>query len=235
MYATRLLVLFGILALTPITSADGAIVPVLDQAEVAAYQQNHDTLEALLQQTDNRYHKAHVAYRLAITHLNLGNKKEADQALDIVLDTLPTLLEEQPDHVEAMSILASSIGLRVAIKPYRAPFIAGDSKGWVEKALLNHPDHPLPYMIKGISLFNSPPLFGGDKQEALKMFELAQQRYENQQANIWGEPENLYWLGLNYAALNKTDLARDYLQKALDQVPEFKQAQRALERIEQSE
>jgi tetratricopeptide (TPR) repeat protein len=231
MFVLRWLKIVVLSSLTIQTLANEPGIAWIDKTELAAYQQDYDTLQSLLTQTEQPYAKAHIAYRLAITHLNLGEKKKADQALEVVMDTLPEFLKQNPEHIEAMAILASSIGLRVAVKPYRAPFIAGDSKDWIDQALVNDPNHPLPHMIKGISLYNSPALFGGDKTQALEHFQQAQRLFNSSEETFWGEPENLYWLGLNHDALKNGDDAKLYLGKALKQVPSFKQAQRALEKI----
>ena len=78
-------------------------------------------------------------------------------------------------------------------------------------------------LVKGIGAANTPPMFGGSKEEALQAFDKSIQAYENDMYSnyYWGHSEAYTWRGLLHAQLGDSEQAMADWQKALEIDPGY--------------
>ena len=88
------------------------------------------------------------------------------------------------------------------------------------------PGKPYSYVIRGIMYFNTPQMYGGSYEEALKNFNKAAKLFEgtdneNNINPVWGYAETLAWIGRTQENLKDNDAAKFAYQKALSVAPDY--------------
>jgi len=93
------------------------------------------------------------------------------------------LLKKYPNNAQLHSLAGAFYGYKIALSPYKAPFLGPKSMDHIEQAIKLDPTEPDGYIEKGNSLQYRPALFGGDKAEALKCYHKALSLFENRADN----------------------------------------------------
>lgn len=194
----------------------------IDQIERAASVLNTQKLTQLSQEF-NGYDKALGLYRLGLSHNLTGNQDAAKTAMKEAMNTLEELSESQPENAEVKALLAQVYGLSVALEPLKAPYYGIKSGQVLGEAEALAPNNPRVKLVKGIGKLNTPPMFGGSKDAALKAFEQAVELYQNDEYSNyhWGEAETYTWLGLVHQQQGDTTKAKQHWQKALEINPDY--------------
>lgn len=157
-------------------------------------------------------------YRLAMVAINLDDKKTAKTALDAIKDSL----KNDYNTVDEAALYSASLGLSITLKPWQAAFIAGGAEDALDFSLAKQSDHAPTLMVKGIAMFNTPSLLGGDKAAALMYFDKAIALYEAEPA--WGYEDALLWRVKALQVLGQTDAASQALSDLRSKFPDFVEA-----------
>jgi hypothetical protein len=112
-------------------------------------------------------------YGLIGYELGAKNKNLARVYVMKVDDYLGKLLDKYPGNAQLHAIDGAVYGYKIALSPYKAPFLGPKSMWHVEKAIALDSNNPAGYIEKGNSLQYRPAVFGGDKEEALRNYQKA--------------------------------------------------------------
>ncbi len=136
---------------------------------------------------------------------------------------LNALLKSAPNDVTALAYKGSFIGFRIGTNKFKALTLVKESISYINRAYKLDSQNVQAILDKGNLLYHMPGMFGGDKKEAVRLYEKAVLRMEKHQ-NL---KQN--WLYLNVL----TTIARHYeeekqwqkavliYEKILQQEPEF--------------
>ena len=89
---------------------------------------------------------------------------------DVYLDRL---LKDYPKNPQLHSLVGAFYGYKIGLAFYKAPFLGPKCMYHMDKAIELDPHEPMGYIEQGNSLLYRPAAFGGDKNEALKMYRKA--------------------------------------------------------------
>jgi len=193
----------------------------IDNIEQAAMQLNSIELVSLTKQTSG-YDQALAYYRLAISQNLQSQSKEASQNLDLAIEQLENITKKNENDDEAWALLAQVYGLKIAYQPMKAAYYGPKSGKALAAALAINHENPRVYLVQGISLYNTPAMFGGSKSAALSAFNQSIALYHQDSSDTaWGQAEVHVWRGLTNLALNQTDQALTDWYSALAIEPNY--------------
>ena len=193
----------------------------IDNIEQAAMQLNSIELVSLTKQTSG-YDQALAYYRLAISQNLQSQSKEASQNLDLAIEQLENITKQDENDDEAWALLAQVYGLKIAYQPMKAAYYGPKSGKALAAALAINHENPRVYLVQGISLYNTPAMFGGSKSAALSAFNQSIALYHQDSSDsAWGQAEAHVWRGLTNLALNQTDQALTDWYSALAIEPNY--------------
>ena len=194
----------------------------IDKIEAATSTLNTTELTNLTQSLSG-YDKALAYYRLSMS-ANLKQESDlAEQSLDQAMAILERLDQEQTQNAEVKALLAQVYGYKIALSPIKGVVYGGKSQQTLQLAESLAPANPRVLLVKGIGAANTPPMFGGSKEEALQAFDKSIQAYENDMYSnyYWGHSEAYTWRGLLHAQLGDSEQAMADWQKALEIDPGY--------------
>jgi tetratricopeptide (TPR) repeat protein len=198
-----------------------------DSIMYATYLSNSETLwQKSLEKTqkgDSEWDQALSYYGILFNTVASKNEALFKEHLDPALELLESLEETKAHGAEAKALRSSIYGYIMAFSPWKGMYYGPKSSSVLSDALEQSPESPLVQMVNGSSLFYTPSTFGGDKEEAEKVFQQAVKLYEdqNQTRLNWLYLNTLAYLGQAYAANGKTEMARATYKKALAIEPQF--------------
>lgn len=202
----------------------------IDSIEQAGMTLNSTELAAIAKQYDG-YEQALANYRLSITQNLLGLSAQANNNLDLAITTLETFTKQQPTEDEAWVLLAQVYGLKIAYQPKQAMLFSTKAEQALNKGLALNNENPRAYLVKGISAFNTPTIFGGSKIEALSTLNRAIELFaDDVSTSSWGNAEAYIWRGLTHLTTNNKAQALADFQSALAIAPRYEWATMLLEK-----
>lgn len=184
--------LMTISALT-LTAAQAATI---EQIDAAVNRMDLNQLAVYAAENPADYNKAYANYRLSITAGLVGQKQQAEQALDLAQSTLEQLSAAEPE-AESLALLSSVYGMQVGNNPLKGAFYGPKSSDAIVQAAELAPANPRVALVKAISAYNTPAAFGGSKQSAIELSTKAIELYAMPCQQIcWGHAEAYTWRGL---------------------------------------
>jgi len=146
-----------------------------------------------------------------------------DVHIDETLEVLENLSETGRNQAEALALLSSVQGLRIAHDPWRAMAAGSKSGKYMSAALAKNPGHPMVQKLYAGYLLHAPGMFGGDKEEALVMFQRAINGYEKNGTTThnWFYLDSVVGLAQTQIKLDDKFAARQTLEKCLRIAPDF--------------
>lgn len=119
---------------------------------------------------------------LCITLYSFGEKDKSK--VDLLLDQAQTILDKamkiKPDESELWVIQGMLFQARIMVDPMtRGQDFSMKANEAFEKAESLNPENPRVYFLKGQSAMNMPKMFGGGKDVAKPLFELAKTKFQN--------------------------------------------------------
>jgi hypothetical protein len=165
------------------------------------------------------FEQSYASYRLAMAAINQGDKKLAKSALD----KLRKRLKNKYKTADEAALYSASLGLSITLKPWQAAFIAKGAENALDYSFENFQDHAPTLMVKGIALYNTPKLLGGDRELALETFNKAIELYDLEEA--WGYEDARLWRVKALYALELSTEATSSLEQLRADYPNFKEAQ----------
>lgn len=143
---------------------------------------------------------------------------------DAAVDNAKAILEADKNNAEAKALLSGVYGFKMAYSPMKGMLLGGKSSSLLAEAMQTAPNNPVVRLMNGISAFNTPDMWGGDKKVARENFLKSIELFESQGASIennWMLLHAHAWLGQSYSEADEAKKAVETYQKALKAAPEF--------------
>ena len=158
-------------------------------------------------------------YCVGVAAMTRGEERQAKKALVAAAETLSAIVEDDPANAEAQALLGQVHGLRIGLSPMKGMFLGPKADRHIDAALSLEAGNPRALMFRGIALYNTPSMFGGDKREALRWLTKAIDAFDAG-AGGWGHAEAYIWRGLTRGELGEP-AAEDDFKAALALEPEY--------------
>jgi tetratricopeptide (TPR) repeat protein len=160
-------------------------------------------------------------YGLMGYFLSQNRKERASQQFVHFEKLLEKLLEIYPNNPNYLSMKAASIGFRIGISPWRAPFLNSQHISTINRALEQGPGLAFPLIEYANSLYFRPSIVGGDKEKAKEYYEKALGILEQQPDCNWQYYSIGSWLAQVYLRLGEEDKGYELFHKLLEEAPDF--------------
>lgn len=135
-------------------------------------------------------------YYAAYSNLLLGIGKKDQESKDELFSKALKYVKKadsiNTNNSEIITLKGYILFMQMSVYPQqRAMSLIPEANTLFEKAIALNPENPRPYLLKGISLFYVPSMFGGDKAQAKVVLTTAKAKFEqytakNLQLN-WGK------------------------------------------------
>ncbi len=215
-----------VLVATSVLSAGALSIESIEHASV---RNDLDALVALRNDADaaaTPFATAFLEYRIGVAANALSDTKTAKRSLKTSAKILKGLLDETPDSVESLTLLANVYGMTMGVSPIKAPFLGPKAERLIERAYEIAPGNAQVLLVRGISAFNTPSMFGGSKTKALDWLDQAIKAYDsNASTQKWGAAEAYVWRALTLDAMERRGDAIADLNEALAREPDYAWAQ----------
>lgn len=127
---------------------------------------------------------------------------------------------------EGKTLLAAIYMMKIASNPMSAVTLTPKIHSLLDEAQKINPDNPRSYLIRGIMKLQTPAMFGGSIEDALKNFSKAIQIFDKEDEidkikPHWGYLESLAWMGITQEKLENLEAAKFSYQKALNIEPDY--------------
>ncbi len=139
------------------------------------------------------YETAYIHYRLAFNTLKKGKKEDTVKLLTAAEKALKTI---QNPKSRDFSLLASVYSLWAGTGALNGPVYGAKSSKAIKQAEKLDPQNPQVFLVKGVSAYHTPMLFGGSNKTAAKYLDKAINLYRSSDLNVvysWGNAESLIW------------------------------------------
>ena len=175
-----------------------------------------------------RYYAALADFRIANYLLGReeGAKDRASGHLESAVENLKPLIDRDEQAAEACALLSSVYGRQISLSPLKAMLLGPRSGRAMEKAERLAPDNPRVVLAAAMSDFNTPKMWGGDKERAMEGFRKAAALFAEQKPAgplhpVWGHGEVHAWIGLAHLDRDERAEAKAAFEKALEIEPDF--------------
>jgi tetratricopeptide (TPR) repeat protein len=242
LYKSLLLVLTTILALTKAGySQDINITEQLKSGRELTYKamvlydkvqllKAHDIYKEILKTDSSNFSALYgltfTEYKLLEFSLQKGSESLFDIYYQPAIDNANRLISSDKYISAGKSLLSGVYMMKIANSPMSAVTLSAEINGLLDEAEKADPKNPVTFIVRGEMKYNTPKLFGGSPEEAVKSFNKAVALCEeNPDTGIvdtkWANLESLAWLGRAFAKLENYDAAKFAYQKALKIQPDF--------------
>ena len=176
----------------------------------------------------SHYYIALADYRMVNLLLAAGeeNKDTASRHLKTAVEHLQEATRINPQAAEAYALLSSTYGRQIGLSPVKSMFLGPKAGKAIRKAVQLAPDNPRVVLSAAIGDFNTPKMFGGNKERAMQGFRRAAELFALEKPAdpvepVWGHSEAYAWLGLAYVDRDERAAAGAAFEKALEIDPDF--------------
>lgn len=167
-----------------------------------------------------------VSYYYGYIGYLLGLKKndEAQKLVEKGESHLRQVLRADPRNATAYAFRGAFIGFRIGISKFKAIALGPEGSALVDKALELDSKNVQAIIDRGNALLYTPALFGGDKQEAIKLFHKGARLLETSQntENNWFYLSILTTTARAYEKTNDYAKAKTMYEKILLKEPNFR-------------
>jgi hypothetical protein len=193
-------------------------------------------------ETDTRagHPEKYVYYYLGLADYELAIlEADVHKATDYIVaaeDALRQALKLDSNFAEAEALLGSSYGVEIGLDPDKGMELSSEVGSHLDHAAKLAPGNPRVLLLQGISDYETPEAYGGDKQRAMAEFRAASAGFDtyrqpDDQAPTWGRAETHVWLAKTETGAKDFITARADLTAALGEAPEYKWAQGLLAKL----
>jgi tetratricopeptide (TPR) repeat protein len=171
-----------------------------------------------------KYYTSYTDYRLATYHMKNKDNSKFNQFIKSSEKTLRTLISENDEDIESLSLLATVLGIQISLSQELGATFGQEAVFLISKALKIAPKNPRVLLHAGINKLNTPEFFGGSKEKALEYFTQSVTIFEKnngEEAINWGQLDALAWQGIAYTKFGNNDSAISAFNKALEIEPEY--------------
>ena len=167
------------------------------------------------------YAVAYIGWRLAFNPS--VSAAEQDDLLDEAEAQLKAALKIDPKSAEALALLSSVYGAKIAKSSIKGIILGPRSSGAIGEAVKLEPDNPRVLLSQGVGKFNTPAMFGGSDTEAEALIRRALTAFQSEPAAKpwpgWGRFDAHAWLGQILAKRGDKAAARAEYERALAIAP----------------
>jgi len=171
------------------------------------------------------YNETLVEYKLLEMGMRPGNEQLFEQYYETALKNAKILTDEKEFAAEGKTLSASVYMMKIANSPMSAITLSSKIHSLLDEAEKIKPEFPRIYLIRGMMKFNTPGIFGGSYEVALKNFSKSISLYEKQNEDTtssdWGYLEALTWAGRSQEKLENFEAAIFSYKKVLSVEPDF--------------
>ena len=221
-------------AVPPLTPADRAgIEQALERAGLRLDAGTFDEAvaridAALVREPDDPallYTRGFAHYAGGAFFLRATNREGLRRSLESALACLERVRGE-PWESEAAALQSGILGQLIGLRGGRAGMTLGPrSARLLEQAARKAPASPRVILFRGVARLNTPPLWGGDRKDAVKLVQQAVARFAVPPAASagprWGRAEALAWLGVTRKQTGDVAGARAAWEEALALEPDY--------------
>lgn len=228
------------------------IALIILMAAVSAYSQENQELKAAIDTLDSGFNSwnsqtmeraremlllsgkkdACTSYYIALADYRLSSfyLREKDARTAKLIEEGEEYIESAPDKTgrmasEMYALEAGLLNMEIAVSPEKAANLGYRINQLLAKAESADESNPRVWLYKGLSLFYTPPAFGGGTVKARESLMKAADLFETAKAPAhscinYGYDEALTWIGMTYLQEGKTAEARQMFRKALTVNPQ---------------
>lgn len=188
--------------------------------------------------TASKSHAALSHYYTALSSYQIVNrleeKSEQEEYLDDAEAHAKTALEKRENWAEAWALLSSVYGRKASRGMFAGMRNGPKANNALERAEEIAPNNPRVLLTKGISLYNKPGMWGGDKDEAVEALRAAITAFETDTSDAsrsnraaadlrpsWGHAEAYAWMGIAHENNGRPAQARAAFEQALEVRPGY--------------
>lgn len=172
------------------------------------------------------YYSTYCEYKLLEMSMRKGNEYLFDKYYEGAVVKAEKIASSKEMESEGKTLLAAIYMMKIAHSSLSAVTLSPKIHSLLDQAQTLDKNNPRSYIIRGIMKYQTPGIFGGSYEDAMKNFTKAIILFEKQdetnslQPN-WGYMETLAWLGKSQEKLNNYDAAKFAYQKALSLNADF--------------
>jgi len=172
------------------------------------------------------FYTLHTQYGLIGYLIGVKQYSQSKRLIEKVESNIEKLLKINSKWVEVISLKAAIKAYKIAINPYKAPFLGPESNSLINQALTLDSNNPIALIEKGNSKHYAPTFVGGNPNEAIDYYEKAiqiiEKRSDYKQVKTWWYLNALAQLALAAEKAGKPKIAKETYLKILKTAPEFK-------------
>jgi len=154
----------------------------------------------------------------------MANQDEdfSSEMLDKAAILTKSILQKDKKSPEANALLSVVYGMKIGLSPFKAPILGSKSSSAASKGVKFAPENPFVNYVKGINLYLTPAMFGGDTKESITYLEKSKIYYEkSNQIEHWEYLNMLTFLGQVYHKEKLYKKAKATYEAALKVAPDF--------------
>ena len=137
------------------------------------------------------------------------------------LDNASAQLSEASD-TESQALLAAVYGMQIGMDPMKGVILGPKVNATLDNANEQQPNNPRVLLVKAISAYNTPAMFGGGSGNAIEFSNQALEAYQQPCTDIcWGHAEAYTWRGLAKQQLGDQQGALSDWQQAIVTDPNY--------------
>ncbi len=196
--------------------ADAPLAQTVDAELAAALKAEPRSAELRYLQGFATYAKTSLSYRANDMKAVRAGLEAADKELAAV--------KEEPWKAEAAALRGMIAGQLIGVRGGASAMTLGPKmRERTEAAFEVLPQSPRVLICHGVMFLNTPGMFGGDKEEALRLIKRAVAAYEKapESAPRWGRAWALGWLAQAQLQAGDLSAARQAAEQALALEPEY--------------
>jgi tetratricopeptide (TPR) repeat protein len=171
------------------------------------------------------YYITSIDYKILEMSMHEGGDSLFNKYYEPALKNAERLINDNNFSADGKALAAAIYMMKIATSPMSAVTLSSKIHSLLDDAQSINPENPYSFVIRGMMKFNTPAMFGGSYEDALKNFSVAVKLFENEDNTnnnpVWGYIEALTWMGRTQEKLNNDEAARFTYKKVLSVEPEY--------------
>ncbi len=172
------------------------------------------------------YYITLIDYKLLEMSMKSNGESMFEKYYETSLKNAEKLESDKIFSADGKILSAAIYMMKIATSPMSAVTLSPRIHSLLDDAQSIAPNKPYGYVIRGMMKYNTPGIFGGSYEDALKNFNYAVRLFENDENvksinPVWGYAETLVWTGRTQEKLENNEAAMFTYKKALSVEPEY--------------
>ncbi len=172
------------------------------------------------------YYITLIDYKLLEMSMRNNGEEIFEKYYENSLKNAEKLERDRIFSADGKILTAAIYMMKIATSPMSAVTLSPKIHSLLDEAQSTAPNKPYSYVIRGMMKYNTPGIFGGSYEDALKNFNYAVKLFEKEDGEnnlnpFWGYAEALVWLGRTQEKLDNNEAAVFAYKKALKVEPEY--------------